>query len=62
MPFGNSGTLSRRDFVKIAQRFNAGSDDQFFPQVPEGRLKSESETQPSAVPPGLASLLTVTQR
>jgi len=52
MPFRNSVSLSRRDIVKIAQRFNAGlrKDGK---RVPEGRHKSEIKTQFSVVPPGL---------
>ena len=51
-PFGNSASLSRRDNVRIAQRFNAGLRQEGKP-VPEGRQKSGFRVRASAVPPGL---------
>jgi len=39
VPFGNSVSLSRRDIVRIAQRFNAGLRQE-GKRVPEGRQKT----------------------
>ena len=50
-PFGES-VSSRRDIVRIAQRFNAGSRQE-GKRVPEGRQKTGFRSPASAVPPGL---------
>ena len=52
MPLGNSVSLSRRDIVRIAQRFNAGLRQE-GKRVPEGRQKTGFRSRASAVPPGL---------
>ncbi len=56
MFFGNSSRLSRRDTLKVAQRFNAGMSVQRNP-VPKGRLKNPARRVVSFVPPGLGALL-----
>src|SRR5271157_5783871 len=54
MPFGNSSQRSsRRDSMKIAQRFNAGLDAHKRSQAPPGAAETEMENR-SAAPMGLA--------
>ena len=57
MNLDSSAALSRRDIVRIAQRFNAG-----FGRgqgcVPKGRLNQHREDSGSAVPSGLSHLTT----
>ncbi len=59
MPFGNSRVApkaaSRRDILRIAQRFNAGSRERRC-RVPKARLSSCHNYFPSAVPSGLIQL------
>ena len=51
MPFGNSKSLSRRDMLRIAQRFSVGLSRR-DEQVPKGRLSEVRSERLSAVPSG----------